>query len=159
MRCLRRHLQITFHRAAEAGQEGKTYLTSSANEEKGKTNSFVCSVQHLWQHSSWSIALSHQVYPDILCVYAVFAPCSATFWLSLSSAFLLHADVWEAFILVIQKELFCIKSSWQPILASLWERKKEEPGFSTCCLWTSPHYSSFIRPKGTHTKIPLWKYL
>lgn len=123
MRCLRKHLQITFHGAAEVGQEGRTYLSSSVNKEKGKTNAFVCSVQHLWQHGLQSVALSLQVYPDILCVYAVLVPCPPSFWLSSSSDFLLHADVWKVFILVIQKKLFCIKSSWQLILAFLWERK------------------------------------
>ena len=121
-RCLRRHLQITFHWAAEVGQEGRTCVSSSAKEEKGKTSTCLSSVQHLQQHGSQRMPLSFQVYSDSLSVYAVLAPLS--FWLSSSFAFILHADVWKVFILVIQKELFCTKSSWLLILVSPWGKKK-----------------------------------
>lgn len=72
--------------------------------------------------------------------------------------FLLHVDVWKVFILVIQKKLFCIKSSWQLILASLWERKKKKSQGSAPATFELLQHYSFIRSKAASTKILLWKY-
>lgn len=155
MRCLGKHLQITLHWDAEEGQEGRAYPNSSATDVKWSK------LIALWHTALNATRIKkHAPYcsgiPDFLHVYAALAPPS--FWLSLSPAFFLHADVWKAFILVIQKELFCINYIWELILASLWGKKEKSQG-SAPAAFELLRYLSSIRPKSSKHKNPILKII